>query len=249
MRSNGDAEHMNVLHCDDRILVANKRPGQLAQPDRTGDPDLLGQGKKWLARKDNEEDPFLGLVHRLDRPTSGVMIFARTSDAAGCLSEQFRERTVEKHYVALVEGEFRGVGTWTDYVAKPGRTPKLVSAQNPDGKFAELGWQALRRSENQSLLHIQLRTGRPHQIRLQAAERGAPVVADTRYGAAHSPADRGIALHHAVLRVDHPGQSRRMTFTTPLPEFWGPLLSDEMRRAVDRLLARARPAGSDEPSS
>jgi tRNA pseudouridine32 synthase/23S rRNA pseudouridine746 synthase/23S rRNA pseudouridine1911/1915/1917 synthase len=237
---------MEILHLDDAVVAVQKPAGLLAQPDHTGAPDVLTRVKERLAERTGTADPFVGLVHRLDRPTSGIMILARTSAAARVLSAQFRERTAAKQYVALVEGTLRGIGTWTDYIAKPGRRPTLVPPDDPDGKRARLQWQALARADGRTLLQIQLQTGRPHQIRLQAADRGHPVVGDTRYGAAHSM--DGIRLHHAILRVDHPTASRRLTVVAPLPAAWGPQLSEEMHNAVTRSLDRAQPA-SPEPSA
>lgn len=230
---------MTILYEDEQLLVVRKPPGILAQPDRTGDEDVLTWGKKYLVEK-GASDPFLGLVHRLDRPTSGVMVLARTSAAARALSAQFRERTVQKQYLALVEGTLRGIGTWHDYIAKLNRRPRIVSPKHPEGKRAALDWQALAREGGNTLLQFQLHTGRPHQIRLQAAERQHPVVGDGRYGASASWPGGGIALHHAVLRVDAPEQSRRLTFVAEVPDEWEQL-SGPLQTAIDRALAQARP--------
>lgn len=229
---------MEILHVDEQLLVVGKPSGRLAQPDRTGDPDVLTLGKKWL-QKQGETDPFLGLVHRLDRPTSGVMVLARTSAAARALSKQFRERTAEKTYLAVVEGRLRGIGAWSDYIAKPDRQPKLVGPNDPAGKPAELDWQALHTTGDRTLLRLQLHTGRPHQIRLQAADRGHPVVGDTRYGAATPLAGGAIALHHAHLRVEHPAAPRVETFLAPIPEAWEAVCTDEMKKVADRMMDRA----------
>lgn len=229
---------MEILHVDEQLFVVAKPPGRLAQPDRTGDPDVLSLGKQWL-KDQGMSDPFLGLVHRLDRPTSGVMILARTSAAARDLSRQFRERTAEKTYLAVVEGGLRGIGTWTDYVAKPDRQPKLVPPDHPEGKPAELDWQALHATAERTLLRFQLRTGRPHQIRLQAAERNHPVVGDTRYGASKPLPDGAIALHHTILRVEHPARPRVETFVAPVPDVWDEVLTDAMRPVIERVLEQA----------
>jgi tRNA pseudouridine32 synthase/23S rRNA pseudouridine746 synthase/23S rRNA pseudouridine1911/1915/1917 synthase len=228
---------VTVLYRDAHLLVVHKPAGLLAQADHTGDPDVLTRSKQELL---DDPDPFLGLVHRLDRPTSGLMVLARTSDAARHLSRQFRERTPEKQYLAWVNGACRGVGTWTDYIAKPDRQPMVVGPEHPDGKRAVLDWQALHRTGGRTLLLCTLRTGRPHQIRLQAAERDAPVVGDTRYGGPPIEADGVILLHHAVLRVEHPAEARRCTFTAPLPGPWASLPAPA-RAAAERVLERARP--------
>lgn len=231
---------VTILHEDPQLLVIHKPAGLLAQPDHTGDRDVLTQGKAYLA--ESEAEPFLGLVHRLDRPTSGIMVLARTSVAARALSRQFRERTAQKQYLTLVEGTRRGVGTWTDYIAKPGRRPMVVPPDHPDGKRAALDWQALHRDGGRTLLLCTLHTGRPHQIRLQAAERDIPVVGDTRYGGPAVDARGAIALHHAILRIEHPSEPQRKTVVDGLPTHWTPLLNDDMREAARRVLARARPA-------
>lgn len=232
---------MEVLHKDSSILAVSKPAGQLAQPASTGEGDVLTRVREFLAN-DETDDPFVGLVHRLDRPTSGIMVLARSSEAARRLSEQFRERTVEKQYLSVVEGELQGVGTWRDYIANPeGQSPTVVDPGDREGKAAELSWQGLCAAEQNSLLLFRLRTGRSHQIRLQAAQRGHPVVGDTRYGAAPSMADNAIALHHTVLRIEHPAASRRVTFVDGPPSSWDSLLSPDMKAAVDRIVRRARP--------
>lgn len=231
---------MRILYEDDHILAIQKPAGLLAQPDHTGDIDILTRAKRRLSAN-GEDDPFVGLVHRLDRPTSGIMVLARTSAAARSLSKQFRERTVEKQYVALVEGTLRGIGHWTDYVAKLNQQPQLVSPNHAEGKRAELEWQVVESTEEQTLIQVTLRTGRPHQIRLQAAERGHPVVGDTRYGASPFWQQGHIALHHAILRVDHPAAARRATFVAPLPDPWTGVLTEDMEAAVRRLLRQAQP--------
>ncbi len=232
---------MTILHRDEHLLVIDKPPGLLSQPDRTGDPDVVTLGKERLAGEEGS-DPFLGLVHRLDRPASGIMVLARTSEAAGELSRQFRERLVEKRYLVVVEGTLRGIGTWIDYIAKPDRQPRLVDHDHPAGKRAVLNWQALATGDDCTLLQVELRTGRPHQIRLQATSREHPVVGDHRYGAASSLGDRAIAVHHALLRIDHPAQSRREVFVAGPPAVWSEVLTDEMRAATRRMIDHASPS-------
>ncbi|PSQ82283.1 MAG: RluA family pseudouridine synthase [Bacteroidetes bacterium QS_1_63_11] len=231
---------MNILHQDDHVLVVDKPPGLLAQADHTGAPDVVSLGKQRVA-DGADDDPFLGLVHRLDRPASGIMVLGRTSEAARHLSRQFRERLVEKRYLVMVEGMLRGIGTWTDYIAKPDRQPRLVDPGHADGKRAVLDWQVLASEDDRTLLQVELGTGRPHQIRLQATRRGHPVMGDQRYGAASSLETRAIALHHALLRFDHPARSARQTVAAAPPEHWAAILSDDMRAALRRMLDQARP--------
>ena len=226
-----------VLHHDEALLVATKPAGMLSQADRTGDVDLLNWSRRWIVThtETQQTDPFVGLVHRLDRPTSGVMVVARTSAAARILSQQFRERTVEKRYLAVVEGPLRGIGTWRDTIAKIDQQPRRVSSNHPKGKHAELTWQALGSADGRTLLHIQLQTGRPHQIRLQASVRGHPVVGDTRYGAT-AALDRTIALHHALLRFEHPTTHRMQAFTAATPDAWDAVLPTALQKTMDRFV-------------
>jgi len=139
-----------------------------------------------------------------------------------------------------VEGTLRGIGTWTDYIAKPDRQPRLVDPDHPDGKRAVLDWQVLASGPDHTLLQVTLRTGRPHQIRLQAASRGHPVAGDRRYDASSSLPGRAVAVHHVLLRVEHPRHPRRHTFAAPPPEHWSPVLSDSFQDAVTGLLDRER---------
>ena len=229
---------MEILHEDEHLFVIVKPAGRLAQPDRTGDADVLTLGKEYLNDR-GEDDPFLGLVHRLDRPTSGLMVLARTSQAARVLSAQFRERTAEKTYLAVVEGALRGIGAWTDTIAKIDQQPQIVASDHPKGKYAALDWQALHAAADRTLLRLQLHTGRPHQIRLQAADRGHPVVGDTRYGADAPRPEGAIALHHTILRVEHPETQRLETFVAPPPDFWQAILTDDMQAAVERMVEQA----------
>jgi len=231
---------MDVLHVDDHILVVCKPAGVLAQPDHTGDESVLTLARRYITDNTGAKDPFMGLVHRLDRPTSGIMILARTSDAARHLSEQFRERTVSKQYVAAVEGRLCGTGAWTDYVAKLDRQPRIVAPDHPEGNRARLRWQAPARARGHTLLNIRLHTGRPHQIRLQTSQRGHPIVGDKRYDAESTFAEGAIALHHGILRVEHPTETKRQTFVAPLPDIWHRSLPNELYADVDDRLERSR---------
>lgn len=228
---------LDVLHDDEVLLVVNKPPGLLSQADRTGDPDVLTLGKAWLQQKDEAPaEPFLGLVHRLDRPASGLMVLARTPAAARDLSRQFRERTVTKHYLALVEGTRTGIGTCTDYLAKDGRSVRVVAPEHPSGRRAELAWQSLAQSGGLSLLQVRLQTGRRHQIRAQLAHAGHPIVGDMRYGATRELDGRNLALHAYELALEHPTERVGMRWTARPPTSWDDALDDTLRTALNRLL-------------
>jgi len=217
-----------VLHCDDALIAVDKPAGMLSQADRTGDPDLVAVAKAWLhEHRTAGPNPFVGLVHRLDRPASGVMVLGRTSDAARELSRQFRERFAEKRYLAVVEGEMTGMGTCVHYIAKKGREPMIVGPDDPDGKRAVLRWQALAPGAAASVVQVQLETGRPHQIRLQLSDEGFPIIGDLRHGGKRELHGRNLALHQILLRVEHPATYQMMTLTASPPDTWRHVLTSE----------------------
>lgn len=229
---------MTVLHLDNHLLVVSKPPGLLAQADRTGDADVLTEGKAFLKKEfDKPGGVYLGLVHRLDRPASGVMALARTSKAARRLSEQFRRHLPEKRYLALVEGACSGMETCVDYIAKEGEEIRRVPPGHPAGKRAELTYQALAQDAGAgvSLVMVRLKTGRPHQIRVQLAARGFPVLGDFRHGAKRELDGQNLALHAYLLRLEHPVRREMMAFAAPPPPAWGGLFE----RETERLLAAA----------
>lgn len=234
-----DVRLPNILHEDNHLLAVVKPAGLLAQADETGDPDVLSLMKAHRARHGNAQGtPYLGLVHRLDRPASGVMVLGCTPDAARDLTHQFRERLADKRYLVLVEGVCTGLGRCEDYIAKEGRTPHIVAPSHAGGKRAVLTWQSVAQSDGKSLLNVQLETGRPHQIRLQLSERGHPVVGDVRYGAAEAMDGRTIALHSFALRIEHPDTGRVHAFTAAPPDVWAGVLDDALRDAVRRVMTR-----------
>ncbi|NNF58817.1 MAG: RNA pseudouridine synthase [Rhodothermaceae bacterium] len=224
---------MEVLYLDNHLLVVVKPPGLLAQADRTGDTDLLTQGKAFLKEKfDKPGNVFLGLVHRLDRPVSGVMVLARTSKAAGRLSKAFRERRVEKRYLALVEGRMSGAGEREDYLLKEDGRVRIVSADHPKGKRAVLRWQALGEEGRLSLVEVKLLTGRAHQVRVQLAALGTPILGDFRYGATRELDGRNLALHAYRLAFEHPVRREPLVFTAPPPVSWQGRFSASIKRLV-----------------
>lgn len=216
-----------VLYLDNHLLVVAKPPGMLAQADRTGDLDVATWGKAYLkARFEKPGNVFLGLVHRLDRPASGVMVLARTSKAARRLSEQFRRRLPEKRYLAIAEDVLDGWGHWVDYLVKEHREVRVVEEDHPDGKRAELRWQVVAQGDGVTLVEVRLMTGRSHQIRVQFAHRGAPLLGDMRYGAQHELDGQHLALHAYRLRVEHPTERTMLDFRAPSPSAWGGRFAD-----------------------
>ncbi len=225
-----------LLYLDNHLMVVNKPPGLLVQADHTGDADLLTLGKAYL--KERFQKPgnvFLGLVHRLDRPASGVMVLARTSKAARRLSQQFRERTPEKRYLALVEGHLAGRGTWVDHLAKRNRHVHVVHAGAEDARRAVLDWQALASTGGCTLVEVALHTGRAHQIRVQCAHRGHPILGDVRYGARRVLDGRHLALHSYRLAIDHPTTKERMAWIASPPPSWAQAVPDVWTDWLERV--------------
>jgi len=197
---------LRVLHEDNHLLGVYKPGGWLVQGDRTGDVTLLEVAKEYLKRKyEKPGNVFLGLVHRLDRPVSGVVLFARTSKAASRLTNEFRLRRAEKTYLAVVRGRVaESSGELTGYIERAHLRSRMVPGPTDRAKEARLAFRRLATRKDMSLLEIQPSTGRHHQIRLQLAGRGHPVVGDLKYGAPAPLADKTIALHAFRLAVKHP---------------------------------------------
>lgn len=211
---------LEILFEDNHILVVNKPAGMLSQEDNTGDIDLLTSARQYIKEKYQKPGKvFLGLVQRLDRPVSGIMIFARTSKAASRLSEQFRKHNVLKMYLLMVEGKLTGSGKKEDYILKNDKSVSIVSPEIPGSKIARLQWRSLWQNSEQSLISVVLETGRPHQIRLQMADLGHPIIGDFRYGAKMEMDGKNMALHCYHLGVEHP-VTRQKLHWKKLPKHW-----------------------------
>jgi len=213
-----------VLDIDNHLLVLGKPAGFLSQADDTGDPDIISWSKAYLkAAFSKPGNVFAGLVHRLDRPASGVMVVARTSKAAARLTAQWQDRTPKKRYVALVQGTLRGSGRLEDYLFKDGRNVRVVSSTSTMGKRAVLNYSSLGVHAGKSLVEIQLETGRPHQIRVQFAHLGYPLIGDLRYGSQMEFDGKNLALHALSLTFDHPTLKAQRCYTWREPlEAWEP---------------------------
>ena len=212
---------MEPIYLDNHLLVILKPPGLLSQADETGDPDVLSIWKEYLRRRfDKPGKVFLGLVHRLDRPASGIMVLARTSKAASRLTQQFRERSVVKEYVAVVEGRPEKSGLLTDFLIKEDRRVRIASPDEAGARQAELDLKPGVSTSGLTAVTVRLHTGRPHQIRVQLATRGTPIVGDFRYGARRELDGKNLALHAFRLSFTHPIGRERVEFMAPVPDNW-----------------------------
>ena len=211
-----------ILYLDNHLFVLYKPAGLLVQGDRSQDVTLLELGKQWL--KEHYGKPgkvFLGLVHRLDRPVAGVVLFARTSKAAARISEQFRSGNVAKRYLAIVEGHLSAAtGHLINILERHEQVSQIIQESLPGSREARLSYRVLDQIASQSLLEIDLETGRRHQIRLQLAHLGHPIVGDVRYGAAQPLPNGQIALFARELAFTHPTSHQRVTVASPLPIGW-----------------------------
>lgn len=211
-----------VLYEDNHLLVAVKPVNMPTQADESGDPDLLTALKEDLKlRHGKPGNVFLGLVHRLDRPVGGAMVFAKTSKAASRLSDAVRARAFGKRYLAVVHGSMpQPKGTLRHYLLKDSRTNtvKAVAAgSHPDAKEAVLDYEVLQAAEGLSLVSIVLHTGRSHQIRVQMAESGCPLYGDQKYGAKVNRPGQQLALWSVWVAFEHPTLRERMAFSSRPP--------------------------------
>ena len=198
---------LDILYIDNHLIAVCKPAGMLTQPDDSGDISLMEKVKKWIkAEYKKPGNVFLGLVHRLDRPVSGVVVFGLTSKGASRLSEQFRQKTTQKIYRTLVEKTPKPTqGTLRHYLKKEKSLKATVFPRpSPDAKEALLDYKVLENFENTSLLNIRLHTGRFHQIRAQLSFIGYPIVGDKRYGAISVLPEGRIALHAQSIVFNHP---------------------------------------------
>ncbi len=217
---------LNVLYEDNHLLVINKSSGELVQGDETGDEPLVERCKKYIKEKYNKPgEVFLGVVHRLDRPVSGVVIFARTSKALERMNELFRDRQTKKVYWAIVANKPKEEsGTLVHWLVKNEKNNKVTAftKENKDGQRSELSYRILKHKAGFYLLEVNPVTGRPHQIRVQLASMGCVIVGDVKYGYAKPNPDKSICLHARQLSFIHPVKKETISIEAPLPknEVW-----------------------------
>ncbi|MEZ6057177.1 MAG: RNA pseudouridine synthase [Planctomycetaceae bacterium] len=229
--SENAATPLDVLCEDGPVIAVNKPSGVITQGAPIGVTGLIDMVKGYIAKKYNKPgNVYLGVPHRLDRPVSGVVVFSRNSKCAARLSEQFANRQVKKVYRAVLERPpAEPVGTLEDWIFRIEGEPRveLVREGHPQGKHARLHYRTLATSRGRALVEVELETGRMHQIRIQFASRGCPIVGDLQYGATTQfgpqtgePRDRSIALHAWSLTILHPVRYDELTITAPAPPSW-----------------------------
>lgn len=213
---------MKVLYEDNHIIVVNKASSEIVQGDKTGDTPLSEDVKSYIKEKYNKPgNVYLGVVHRLDRPTSGVVLFSKTSKALPRLNKLFHDGKVDKHYWAIVKNRpSEDAGTLTHYLVRNPKQNKSYAydIEQPDSKKAILDYKVIGRSDNYYLLEINLHTGRHHQIRSQLSKIGCPIKGDLKYGFPRSNPDGSISLHARYLSLIHPVSGERVEVTAPVPE-------------------------------
>ncbi|MDG1508794.1 MAG: RluA family pseudouridine synthase [Flavobacteriaceae bacterium] len=219
MYSNKD--NLEVLFEDNHLLIVNKKSGDIVQGDKTGDKPLSDVVKEYIKEKYNKPgEVFLGVVHRLDRPTSGIIIFARTSKALERLNKMLRERTISKTYWAVVKNTpLKEKDSLIHFLKKnPKNNKSTVFTKETDAsKKAILHYSAIKKLDNYSLLEIDLETGRHHQIRAQLAYIGSPIKGDLKYGASRSNKDGSIHLHARKISFTHPVSKENISVLAPIP--------------------------------
>jgi 23S rRNA pseudouridine1911/1915/1917 synthase len=217
------AARLEVLYEDNHLLALNKPANLPTMGVAENEPSLWAAAKAHLRHKYAKPgNVYLGVVSRLDSVATGVLLFARTSKAAARLTEQFRSREVEKVYWAIVEGvPDPSAGTYVDWLRKndAAHQMEVVAKSVLGAQEARLSYLVLSRAKAGTLLEVRLETGRKHQIRVQLAHRGHPILGDRKYGAA-SKFDKGIALHARRLELTHPVRKTPLRLTAPLPDSW-----------------------------
>ena len=213
----------DVLYEDNHLLVLNKPAGLPTMGTPGGEPTLLSPAKDYIKQKYQKPgNVYLGVMSRLDAPVTGVVLLARTSKAAARMTEQFRTHTVRKNLLALVAGTpYPANGSYTDWLIQDERHRRMhvVASTRPGAKEARLAYRLLSGDGRMSLVEVELETGRKHQIRLQMAHHGHPIVGDRKYGSLLK-FPSGIALHARRLVVVHPVRGEVLVFEAPLPKSW-----------------------------
>ena len=220
---------MEVLYEDNHLIIVNKAPGEIVQGDKTGDTPLADLVRLYIKEKYNKPgNVFCGVVHRIDRPVGGLVIFAKTSKALERLNKMLREGNIHKTYWALVEGfPVKDKDTLRNFLKSNGNLNKtfISNEKDPDAKESVLNYKTIAKGQNYSLLEIELLTGRKHQIRAQLSAIGHPIKGDLKYGAKRSNPDGSISLLARKISFIHPVSKQPIELEAPLPSSFQKFLS------------------------
>lgn len=213
--------HNQVLYEDNHIIVINKRSSQIVHSDKTGDKSLEEEVKSYIKEKYNKPgNVFCGLVHRLDRPVSGAVIFAKTGKALERLNAMIKEHKISKTYWAIVKNTPpKPKDTLRNYIIRNEKQNKsYISKESSNSKYAELDYEQIAASDNFNLLQVNLKTGRHHQIRVQLSSINCPIKGDLKYGYPRSNPDASISLHARMLNFTHPVSKEEIRIIAPVPQ-------------------------------
>jgi 23S rRNA pseudouridine1911/1915/1917 synthase len=221
---------LEVIYEDNHLIAINKKSGDISQGDKTGDLPLSDYIKEYLKKKYNKlGNVYLGTIHRIDRPTSGVLVFAKTSKALSRMNELFRENKIQKTYWAVVKNQTPTTqGSLKNYLSKNNKQNKSYVCQENEGKLAELEYQTIKKLKNYYFLEIKPKTGRHHQIRVQLSNIGCPIKGDLKYGDKRSNKDQSIHLHARKIEFTHPVSKEILIITAPTPPdiIWNSIIED-----------------------
>ncbi len=220
-------KRLDILYEDNHLIALNKRAGDLVQGDQTGDKPLPDLIKTYIKDKYNKPgNVFCGVIHRLDRPTTGVVLFARTSKGLERMNAAFKNRETKKQYWALVEGKIELGRDLQHYLKKNSKTNKstVFKRPEPEAKEALLTFKVLNTGDRYSLVEIDLHTGRHHQIRAQFSAIGHPVKGDVKYGARRGERDKSICLHSRHLTFEHPTSKELVNIIAKAPSTFDPFI-------------------------
>lgn len=221
------AKLLDILYEDNHLIALNKRAGDLVQGDKTGDKPLPDLIKAYIKDKYNKPgNVFCGVIHRLDRPTTGIVLFARTSKGLERMNAAFKNRETKKQYWALVEGKLEDGRDLQHYLKKSSKTNKstVFKRPEPEAKEALLSFKVLNTGDRYSLVEIDLHTGRHHQIRAQFSAIGHPVKGDVKYGARRGERDKSICLHSRNLTFEHPTTKELVNIIAKTPSTFDPFI-------------------------
>ena len=222
-------ELLDILYEDNHLIALNKRAGDLVQGDKTGDKPLPDLIKAYIKDKYNKPgNVFCGVIHRLDRPTTGIVLFARTSKGLERMNAAFKNRETKKQYWALVEGKIEDGRDLQHYLKKNSKTNKstVFKRPEPEAKEALLSFKVLNIGDRYSLVEIDLHTGRHHQIRAQFSAIGHPVKGDVKYGARRGERDKSICLHSRNLTFEHPTTKELVNIIAKTPSTFDPFIKN-----------------------